>query len=363
MANVYLARFHGPAGFEKMVAIKRVHEHLTDREDFVQMFLDEARVAARICHPNVVQVLELGVHEQSYYMAMEYVPGETLLSLVQASRLSAPIAAQIISSAAAGLHAAHELVDAQGQLLDVVHRDVSPSNILVGYDGTSKVADFGVALARDNLHKTRVGMLKGKLGYMSPEQARGEKVDRRSDVFALGIVLYEASTRKRLFKAESDIDTIRRIASEPIPPPSKRVEGYPAELEQIIMRALERDPEKRYQSARTLHDHLEDFLKHTAGGSLTSAIAELMDKHFGERREEKRRLLASCTTDEISLPKRVPMLVEEGTAVFAAVPEFGTAPPDAPLAQPFSPKRLWLLIAISAVTLTGCGLLWWIWGR
>ncbi len=188
MANLYLARFTGPDGFEKKVAIKKIHEHLNKEQDFIRMFVDEARLSARISHPNVVQVLELGTEDDTHFIAMEYVNGENLTALVRRTKLPFSYSARVIADAAAGLHSAHELCDQDDQLLGVVHRDVSPQNILVAYDGAVKVVDFGVARARGGLHQTSVGTIKGKYSYMAPEQMRSEEVDRRTDIFSLGVV-------------------------------------------------------------------------------------------------------------------------------------------------------------------------------
>jgi serine/threonine protein kinase len=295
MANLYLARFVGPSGFKKLVAIKRIHEHLTEDKDFVNMFVDEARLAARIEHPNVVQVIELGAVESSFFIVMEYVPGESLVTLMRKSEPTLPICARIISEAALGLHAAHELRDNQGDLLHVVHRDVSPGNIIISYQGVVKVADFGVARAKTNIHTTAAGTFKGKFAYMAPEQARSAgNVDRRADVFSLGIVLYEITTRKRLFKADSEMVTMAKVLNEPITPPSKVVSGYPEELDRIVMRALQRDREKRFQTAQELHAALGEYLASTGTPTLQATVGEFMQRVFADRIAEREQFLRSC---------------------------------------------------------------------
>ena len=211
MANLYLAQLSGKEGFEKLVAIKRIHEHLSEEQDFIRMFIDEARLVSRISHPNVAQVIELDRFEESHFIAMEYVDGEGLHALLRRTKPKLPLVARIIAHTAAGLHAAHELQDQKGNPMGVVHRDVSPQNILISYLGAVKVVDFGVARARGNLHETNIGTVKGKLAYMSPEQVQSGPVDRRSDVFALGIVLYEATTFRRLFKGESEVEKMRNV--------------------------------------------------------------------------------------------------------------------------------------------------------
>ena len=224
MATVYLARLSGVGGFQRFVAIKRLHPHLAREPEFIEMFLDEARLAARIHHPNVVPILEVGASEEGYYLVMEYVEGDTLARLLarsaQTGRAPArPVGLRVIIDMLAGLHAAHELKDDDGKPLGIVHRDVSPQNVLVGVDGSSRLTDFGVARATSKLSTTRTGQLKGKLAYMAPEQARGAKdIDRRADVFAAGVVLWEVLACRRLFKGDGEADTLNKVLNEPIPP-------------------------------------------------------------------------------------------------------------------------------------------------
>jgi serine/threonine protein kinase len=297
MANVYVGRLRGAEGFEKLVAVKVIHEHLTDNEQFVKMFIDEARLASRISHPNVAQTLELGRVHETYYIAMEYVDGESLNALLRRTGPPLAVAARIVADAAAGLHAAHELRDREGQPLGVVHRDVSPHNILVSYDGAAKVVDFGVARARGSLHTT-TAEIKGKFGYMAPEQLIAPKtVDRRTDVFALGVVLYEATTRRRLIKAGNEAAQISMIMACKFPPPS--VHGpYPVELEQVVARALAKDPARRFQTARELQEALERFIVSQGGPVLQTAVGEMMQQLFFDRIAEKREVLERCERDD-----------------------------------------------------------------
>lgn len=291
MANLYLAQLVGPDGFEKLVAIKRIHEHLSHETDFITMFADEARLVARISHPNVVHVLELGFHKSSYFIAMEYVEGESLGALLGRERPPFAVCARIVANAAAGLHAAHQLRGRDGKLLGVVHRDVSPDNILVSYDGAVKVVDFGVAKARGNLYVTSAGTLKGKFSYMAPEQLKLDNVDGRADVFALGIVLHEITTRQHLFRAGSEQATMANVEKAPIPLPSRLVPDYPPVLEAIVMRALERDPLARYQTAEAMQADLERYIVGTGNPVLPGAVADLMRRAFADRIEAKRDLL------------------------------------------------------------------------
>jgi serine/threonine-protein kinase len=260
MADLYLARLSGEEGFERIMAVKVIHSHLTQQPEFVKMFIDEARLASRISHPNVALTLDLGRVGPTHFIAMEYVDGESITSVLRRTRPPIPYSMRIISDAAAGLHAAHELRGLDGNPLGVVHRDVSPANILIAYDGTVKVVDFGVARARGSLHTTSGGF-KGKFGYMSPEQfAAPQDVDRRTDIFALGVVLYEMTTWARLFKAETEAATVERVLHGEIPPPTRRVPGYPPALERIVTRALSRTPGGRQATAQELHEELEQAI-------------------------------------------------------------------------------------------------------
>ncbi len=262
MATVYLARLSGAGGFQRFVAIKRLHPHLSGDSEFVQMFLDEARLAARLHHPNVVPILEIGQSDQGYYLVMEYVEGDTLARILarsaQAARLLPPqVSMRICVDTITGLHVAHEMKDDDGKPLNIVHRDVSPQNILIGMDGSGRITDFGVARASTRLSTTRTGQLKGKLAYMAPEQARGAEVDRRADVFAMGIVIWECLAQRRLFKGEGEADTLNRVLYEPIPSVRQANPEVPVALEAVVMKALERDRDKRFDTASDLGDALE----------------------------------------------------------------------------------------------------------
>jgi serine/threonine-protein kinase len=295
MANLYLAQLIGTQGFEKVVAIKQIHEHLTENRDFLQMFIDEARLCARITHPNVVQVIELGQIDNSHFIAMEYVEGETLAALTRRTTPELGIVARVIANAAAGLHAAHQLTDENGELLYVVHRDVSPQNILISYEGMVKVADFGVALARGNLHSTSAGQIKGKFAYMAPEQVQQDGVvDHRSDIFALGIVLWELATGHRLFKAQNDAATVTKVKEMEISSPSSLVADFPASLDAVVMRALERDPDRRFQTAEEMEEALDEVLVEMRNPVQRRHIAAMMQETFKDRIDAKRQLMIKC---------------------------------------------------------------------
>jgi serine/threonine protein kinase len=265
MASVHLARVDGPGGFQKWVAIKRIHPHLVEDDQFVDMFLDEARIAAGINHANVAQVFDLGKDDSTYWIAMEYLHGEPLREILRRvdeanGQIPAHIAARVCADAAEGLHGAHELRGRNGQLLNLVHRDVTPHNLFVTYEGYTKVVDFGIAKVIDRLASTRAGTLKGKLAYMSPEQVRGQEVDRRTDIFALGVVLWELTTGRRLFRMDTDLDTLEKVQACVVPLPTTIVPGYPQDLQEVVMKALAQRKEDRFQTAREFSRALQRFL-------------------------------------------------------------------------------------------------------
>ena len=260
MATLHYGRLLGPAGFSRTVAIKRLHAHLSEDPDFVAMFLDEARLAARIHHPNVIQTLDIESSEGELFVVLDYVHGDSLSRLLRESRrLGEPVTSELVGAilfgALQGLHAAHEARDARGEPLELVHRDVSPHNVLVGTDGIARVLDFGVAKARGRAQETRVGQFKGKLAYMAPEQLRGT-VTRRTDVFAASVVLWEALTGVRLFTGE-DNEVIDRLLHKRIPSPRTHAPFVTPDLEGVVMRGLERDPSRRFATALDMAIALE----------------------------------------------------------------------------------------------------------
>lgn len=351
MAKLYLARIEGPENFEKLVVIKRIHEHLSEDPEFLKMFVDEARLASWISHPNVVQVMEFGVVGNSHYIAMEYVDGESLVALIRRMKPPLRICARIAAQAAAGLHAAHELRSMDGELLSVVHRDVSPQNILISYEGDIKVVDFGVARVRGSLHSTTTGTLKGKLGYMAPEQLLQHPVDRRTDIFALGIILYEITTRHRLYKADSEAAIVSKVLNSPIVPPSHLVSDYPAKLEHIVLKALQRDPAARFQTAEKMQEALETYIMESGPPLMPSSLGQIMRHHFADRIEHKRNLLRqSAYSSTAILENNIvsnPSLTMGGATVSKA---------DHLLSQQHLPKnRHWLWAAGGGVTLIFIG--------
>ncbi len=285
---MHLARAAGLEGFQKLLVLKRILPHLSADPDFVRMFLAEARLAAILDHPNVVQVFDIGRDANDYFFTMEYVYGETLQGILRDARqrnepLPIEHAVTIGVGAALGLHYAHDRVGFDGMPLQLVHRDVSPTNVMVTYDGCVKVADFGIAKVTTRTDVTQAGIRKGKVPYMSPEQCVAGPLDRRSDVFALGIVLYECTTMMRLFDGDNEFGIMNRIVNGDFPPPSTRRAGYPRELEQIVLRALARDRDHRYASAGALAADLEQFARDRRLRATQAGLGEYMHARFAPR--------------------------------------------------------------------------------
>ena len=287
MAEIWLARQDGVAGFEKDIVIKRILPHMANDQKFVEMFLDEARLAARLTHPNIVQIFDLGEADGDYFIAMEYIDGVDLSDVIERARslgteVPPAIAAKLVGYACQALDYAHHFREKDGTPVELVHRDISPQNILLSRDGVVKVVDFGVAKAATSQHKTQTGAVKGKLSYMSPEQISGRKIDGRSDLFALGIVLYELVTSQRPFGHESELLAITAILNEQPAAPRAIATGVPPELEAIIFRALEKDPDARFGSAREMQMALDAVL-HEMGALLSARdLAEYLDDLFSE---------------------------------------------------------------------------------
>jgi serine/threonine protein kinase len=317
MAEVYLARQSGPAGFEKECVIKRILPALAADQQFVSMFLDEARIAARLSHPNIVQIYDLGsVTEGDYFLAMEHVHGVDLQQIEEAEsarggRMPLSVAMRIVSNVAEGLEHAHRATDGRGQPLGLVHRDVTPSNVIVSFDGVAKILDFGIAKAVAKKGRTEVGVIKGKIPYMSPEQVQGESLDARSDVFSLGTVLYELTTGHKPFDGEGPADLSLKILQTIPKAPSLYVDGYPAGLTDIVRQAMSKTPSERFRSARDMHEALEEFLL-TSGIRCTSHdVAGYVDGLFPGLRDKTREAAESLPI-EVTDPT-VPMLQVSGT--------------------------------------------------
>jgi serine/threonine protein kinase len=285
MAELFLARSVGPEGFEKLVVLKKILPRNAENPRFVQLFLDEAKLAGSLTHPHIVQTYDMGRVGNDYFFAMEFVHGQDLRSILRRSertqrKVPIDVAVQIARNVASALHYAHERRRGDGTLVDIVHRDVSPSNILVSYDGGIKLADFGVAKASSSSARTRTGTLKGKVGYMSPEQARGAPIDRRSDIFSLGVVLWELVAVRRLFKSDNDLATIQSIINGDTPPLEKFRPDCPPELEKIILRALAKDPEVRYQTAQAFQRDLEELAREAKLNQSSIAVGAYLAELF-----------------------------------------------------------------------------------
>jgi eukaryotic-like serine/threonine-protein kinase len=305
MARVWAARLHGSRGFGKTVAVKTLLPTVSDDERFERMFLDEARIASRIRHGNVVSILDLGEDEERelLYLVMEWVDGESLNTVRRAvgaaDAIPLRLSLKILADTAAGLHAAHQLRGDDGTLVDLVHRDVSPQNILISYDGSVKVTDFGVAKAAGRVSQTTQRTLKGKPAFMAPEQIEGAELDARADVFALGIVMYQLVCGLHPFRGETDLITVKNILSDrPIQRPSVVNPAVNAKLELVMLRALERDPSRRFQSAAELEYALDDLMR-SARRPRDDELAALMERLVGESGRERRRKIeqAAATAD------------------------------------------------------------------
>jgi serine/threonine-protein kinase len=323
MATVHLGRLLGPVGFSRTVAIKRSHPEMAGDPEFVSMFLDEARLAARIRHPNVVSTLDVVALEGELFLVMDFVQGESLSRLMRASKILGTkippeIARTIMAGALHGLHAAHEAKNERGEALKIVHRDVSPQNILIGVDGIARVLDFGVAKALGRIQTTRDGQIKGKLSYLAPEQLNGN-ISRQSDIYAASVVLWEVLTAERLFDADNPGDLLSQVLNRPVRPPSGLTKSVSPELDRIVLKGLARDPADRYATAREMAIELE---RH---GGLVSAVevgewVERVAKDAIAARAKKVAEIEHYSADDIpeqlSSPRRPSP--EEAAAIAAA---------------------------------------------
>ena len=298
MAEVFRAKAFGVEGFERLVAVKRILPNIAEDKEFIRMFIEEAKLAVQLNHANIAQIFDLGVVDTSYYIALEHVHGRDLRGIFDRCRNGGeamPVAQScfVVMKMCEGLDYAHNKRDQSGRELALVHRDVSPQNVLVSFEGEVKVIDFGIAKAAGKGSKTQAGILKGKFGYMSPEQVRGLPIDRRSDVFSCGIVLYELLTGERLFVGESDFSTLEKVRNVEILPPSTYNRKIPDELERIVLKALAKDVDDRYQNAIDLHDELQAFV-YTAGEFYSRKdLAGWMKKMFGKEIDEESAKLES----------------------------------------------------------------------
>jgi serine/threonine protein kinase len=294
MGRLYIAERRGIQGFVKIVALKRIQPHLADSKQLREMFLNEARIAARLEHPNIVATYELGEVDGNYFISMEYLPGEDLSAIIagcQDGRMPIDVAAALTQQAAQGLHYAHEARDGHGKPIGLVHRDVSPRNIFVTYHGIVKLLDFGVVRGPEK-QKSVPGVFKGKYGYCAPEQLEGRAVDRRTDVFCLGIALWECLTGARLFDGPNDAATIDAVRSRPIEPPSALRPEVPPEIDAITLRALSRDPEKRFRTAHDMSEELDRYLIGQDDRPTSKSVGRWMESIFGAERATLKKAIS-----------------------------------------------------------------------
>ena len=344
MARIYIARTTGIGSFERHVVLKLITPERQSDVTAVQMFLDEARLAASLNHQNVAQVFEVGEDGGIHYLAMEYVHGQDLRALLakagsQGVRVPLELALTVVAGGAAGLNHAHERRDGNGVPLGIVHRDVSPSNIMIGLDGSVKLLDFGIAKATSRSVETVSGIIKGKFAYMAPEQCRGRDVDRRSDVFSLGIILYEITTQHRCFRADSDFDTMHRIVTGDVVRPTRLVQGYPPALEAIVMKALAVDANQRYQSAGLLLEAIEAYAVSSRMSLSTMALGRFMREMFGETPEPW--LTAAGRNGALAhpQPKESTISNTNGSDMVASAPRSPTAATTVVPPQPQAPPQ------------------------
>lgn len=356
MAKVYLGRALGAGGFERLVAIKVMHGHLAADPEFVAMFLDEARLAARIRHPNVVATQDVVQADEGVLIVMDWVDGPPLSTVIKAlvaagERFPMDVALRIFLDVLAGLHAAHELTGADGAPLGLVHRDVSPQNVLVGKDGVARITDFGVAHAQARLTVTPTGKVKGKMAYVAPEQIVAGKIDRRGDVYAAGVVLWEMLAGRRLFRATTDHETVSRILSGRVESPRALDAEIPVAVEAACLRALSTDPNERFATALAFADALEAA---AAGAGITVASAKSVSAFItaigAEELEEAQRERIQ------SVPPPAPGAAALPAPLGAVAPQIATQPstataPGAAVTQPPPPARrnLWIALALGAV--------------
>ncbi|MBL8915946.1 MAG: serine/threonine protein kinase [Archangium sp.] len=310
MAEIWLARQSGLRGFERIVVVKRIIESLSADESFVEMFLDEARIIVQLTHPNIVQVFDLGEHAGAYYIAMEYLAGENLATVARyaakaGKQLEPETAVKLIISALEGLAHAHTRTGVDGRPLNVVHRDVSPQNIVLTWEGQIKLVDFGIARATNRATQTQGQQLKGKFAYMAPEQAEGTmELDGRADVFAMGIVLWEMITHRRLYPNEDSVQILKSlIGPSPVQSAVSKNPKVPQDLSEIVGKALEKDVDARYPDAQSFKHALEEWLRPRGGGPTAAQLGEMMHTLFAARIAERKDLIENAARGVASASK------------------------------------------------------------
>jgi len=360
-AEVYLAIRRGPAGFSKLVVIKSIRPEMEDDPRFRDMLMSEAKLAARLHHPNVVQTLEVGDDGGRCYIAMEFLDGQPLHKVVRVARASGgvalPLAAAIVSDMLAGLHSAHELRDWDGRSLEVIHRDVSPQNVFITYDGEVKLVDFGIAKAATGGEVTQAGVIKGKAAYMAPEQALGRPIDRRVDVYAAGIVLWELLTGRRLFYMPDAQEATQKLLSEPTPPVTSVAKEIPPAIAAVADKALAREPDQRFATAAEMREALElalesSGLRKARREEVGRFVADLFER---DRRWLRARIRESIAATENETPtEHTPSALPELHA--PQIPSSDTLPP---VAAKRPPRRIAVRASVALAVVGALGLLLW----
>ncbi|MCY1042478.1 protein kinase [Corallococcus sp. bb12-1] len=323
MAEVWRGKQFGASGFERLVAIKRILPNIAEDEEFISMFIDEAKISVQLTHANIAQIYELGQIASSYFISMEYIPGKDMRAIFDRCRKKGepapvPLVAFCVAKMCEGLAYAHLKKDGMGRDLNIVHRDISPQNVLVSFEGEVKVIDFGIAKAAGKATKTQAGILKGKFGYMSPEQIRGLPLDRRSDVFAIGVCLYEMLTGERLFVGDSDFSVLEKVRKAEVPSPSTYNRRIPEALERIVLKALAKDVDERYQYASELGDDLQRFLLTSDSIFSRKDLMQYMKSTFAEEVEREKQRLAEYA--DIRAPDGMLAAIEAGYSGPSPVP-------------------------------------------
>ena len=385
MAGVYVARAIGVAGFERLFAIKVLHPHLAHEEEFISMFLDEARLAARIRHPNVVPTLDISdTPDAGFYLVMEYIEGDHLGALLQKAwklgkRLPFPVTLRIVVDALEGLAAAHNLTDESGRNLHLVHRDISPHNVMVSSDGVARITDFGVAKAEVRLSTTREGQFKGKLAYMAPEHASNGDADQRSDLFSMAIILWESLAGRRLFRAENHAATLNKICLEPVPLLSS-VDAGLAPFDALLMKALARDPNDRFQSAEEFAEAIEEAASTLGGIAKAREVAGLVREYAAEKLSRDAELIRSAiaqltasggASEAPPAMDHAPAVVEvplQDSPLLVAAPQNAARPSSgmdyaeldlSELEQPKNRRLLWIAGVVLLAAAAGAGAALW----
>ncbi|MDL1952481.1 serine/threonine protein kinase, partial [Acidobacteria bacterium ACD] len=378
MAEVYKARMRGEEGFEKIVAIKRILPHMADNDDFITMFIDEAKLAAQLTHNNIIHIYDLGKVDQYHFIAMEFVDGKDLRSILKLAQerafpLPVELALFVASKIANALDYAHRRSGPDGQELNLVHRDVSPQNILISFEGDIKLCDFGIAKATTKVSQTQTGALKGKLQYMSPEQAWGKKIDRRTDIFSLGIVLFEMLTGERLFTGDTDLTILEQVRDARVVAPSTKNPEVPKKVDQIVLKALSKDAKDRYQNASELEKDLNavlySFQPAPGPADLAIYMHRLLESQAPVSDEQIDAAFASAAA---AAPAAEPQKKGKGLVISkkAPVPERAAEPAPAPappievsqpslhlspVEAPRSRTGLFIAIGVAAVALIAVG--------